>query len=294
MYFWRREKLYSTTTPYVVLDLEKIFSNFLTEAINCDFVYNCTILKIINKKHYKIITKSNEVLTKRIVDSRTPTIPGNNYLKQHFLGWFAKFDQVHNIKYPTIMDIDQSSPALCFTYIIPFSDKEALIELTYYSEDVYSQEHYEQTLKAYLSKRFPNLNYNIYKKESGVIPLVNFCSKNKSDYTNIGIRNGYLRASTGYSVFSSYFEISPNKLLKVLDNFLIKILWISPNFGGKIFTHFLKKISGEVLSNFMSYRPTFKNIFKAAYSMPLAIFLPFTFRKKGKLITNVKLGSNLE
>ena len=107
---------------------------------------------------------------------------------------------------PYLMDIDQSSPTLCFTYIIPFSDKEALVELTYYSKDVHSQEKYEDALKAYLASKFPNFNYNIYKKESGVIPLMNFYSKNLPSYINIGVRNGNLRASTGYSVFSSYFE----------------------------------------------------------------------------------------
>ena len=176
----------------------------------------------------------------------------------------------------------------------PFSDKEALVELTYYSKDVHTQEKYEDALKAYLASKFPNFNYNIYKKESGVIPLMNFYSKNLPSYINIGVRNGNLRASTGYSVFSSYFEKPPTCLLRILDGFLLKILWLSPKLGGKIFTHFLKNINGEVLSNFMSYDPSLKNIIKAAFHMPLLVFLPFIFKRKKNLITTTRIGISFE
>ena len=38
--FGKEKKLYTSNTRYVVLDLKKIFNNFLSQAFGCDFKYN--------------------------------------------------------------------------------------------------------------------------------------------------------------------------------------------------------------------------------------------------------------
>jgi len=285
-HFGDEVKIYDTRSPYQILDLEKIYEEFVSKSKGCDIFYNTDVKRVVKNKLFKVYSENKIIFAKNVHDSRLPKINNQNYLKQHFHGWFLKFSKGHGIKNPIIMDIDQVSKNLCFCYILPFSVDELLVEITFYSKDILSIHEYEKKLSNYLDRKFENQTYTVTKKESGVIPLISFQTQSIiNGYQCLGIRNGNLRASTGYSVFSSYLDMHQSKLLKILDQFLLKVLWISPHLGSRIFTHFLKRIDGDTLADFMGPCPKIRSIAKAAFSMPLLIFIRHLFKSKNQLTT---------
>ena len=284
--FGHEKKIYNSHTPYYLVDLKKTLEIFFDETINCDFFYNFNVKKIHERGLYKIIGQGEDILAIEIFDSRPPYLPKKGIIKQHFLGWYIYFEDKHNLKNPILMDIDPEQKDLCFTYVLPIDPQTLLTEVTFYSENILSTEQYEFLLKSYLQKNFSNNPYKIMKKEKGAIPLVNIRPEIKaSNYHCLGIRGGYLRASTGYSVISFLNQSRPTRFLQYLDSFLLKVLWRSPEKGHLIFTHFLKKINGETLANFMSDKPSLINIFRSAFSMPLSIFAFHLFKQKKGLQT---------
>lgn len=288
--FGEEVKSYETRIPYHILNLKQIFEDFQGKTQDCDFIFNSLIINVKREAKFIIDTGEMTFTAGKVFDSRAPKLESNNILRQHFLGWFVRFSSEHKISDPMLMDIDQESKDFCFTYIIPLSMNEALIELTYFGPQIFSKEQYEKTLKAYMDNKFKEMNYEVYNEESGAIPLLNIIPEFKvKDYHSLGIRNGYLRASTGYSVFQSLFEYRPNTLLQVMDEFLLKVLWISPDLGAKIFTIFLKKMNGDTLANFMSYRPSFFSILRAVLAMPKLIFIKHLFRSSNGLRSRLKL-----
>jgi len=85
-------------------------------------------------------------------------------------------------------------------YMLPDSDRTALLEHTLFSENLLSHEEYESALIKYLQQ----LNcgsYEICRKERGVIPMTAypFHQRNTRRVTYIGSAGGWTRPSTGYT-----------------------------------------------------------------------------------------------
>ncbi len=288
--FGKEVKSYESSTPYFIFDLDKIFDNFIHQSINCDFYYETTVDKINKSQNFKIITNNHTFTSPQIFDSRPPAFPSKNIMKQHFVGWFIQFEKEHSISCPVLMDIDLGETNFCFTYILPISMNVLLVERTYYSQEIYSTSHYESLLKEYIKKNFSNNPFKTLKKEKGVIPLISITAKNlNKNYTCLGVRGGYLRSSTGYSITSFVNGSKPSTVLKVLDQFLLKILWCSPKLGGFIFMHFLRNIDGNALASFMSDKPKPGSIFRAIKSMPFKIFIPHLFKLSKGLKTSLTI-----
>ena len=69
------------------------------------------------------------------------------------------------------MDIDEEQNHLCFTYVLPMDNKTALIEVTYYSENIFSHDHYEKKIKKYIDLNFSQNEFKIQKKKWAQFPL---------------------------------------------------------------------------------------------------------------------------
>ncbi len=284
-------KVYKTNTPYYVLDLDRIFNQFFEASKEHDFLFNTHIGEISKDPSLFIIsTPQGQLQADKIFDARPPRISNKCFLKQHFLGWYVNFESDHHLNAPILMDIDDKQSNFCFTYVLPMDKKTVLIEITYYSENVFSPEYYERYIHDYISKNFPQNGFVVQKKETGSIPLINI--KPIIDirgYECLGIRGGHLRASTGYSVISSTKEIRPTRLMRLLDSYLLKVLWRSPKLGNFIFIHFLKNINGSTMANFMSEKPGILNLLNAAKAMPLSVFLSHLIKSKNGLITTTTI-----
>ena len=122
---------------------------------------------------------------------------------QHFKGWFIQTNEkVFDPSKFTMMDFrlrwkDQTS----FIYVLPFSETEAMIEFTLFTDELIEDKDYEEKLKQYIHEFLKIKDYKIIEKEKGVIPMTDFpfYKKNKKSVTKIGTAGGWVKPSSGYA-----------------------------------------------------------------------------------------------
>lgn len=123
-------------------------------------------------------------------------------LQQHFIGWFVKTKElVFNPNLVTFMDFSVAQKGNTrFMYVLPFSETEALVEYTLFSQHLLTDAEYENPIKSYLEKRGAT-DYVITEKERGSIPMTcyKFWKRNSKHILNIGSAGGWTKASTGYT-----------------------------------------------------------------------------------------------
>ena len=175
----------------------------------------------------KNVHEKNEVFTgtttytgQYVYDSRvTDYFKGDKQaitIAQHFLGWIIRTKKpVFTPDSFTMMDFRENKPENCsFTYILPFDSKTALVEFTFFSEEVLPEKEYVELLENYI-KIMLGMEYEVLEKEAGVIPMTNypFENGNRNNYVKIGTGGGWVKPSTGYS-----FRNSQRYITKVLAN----------------------------------------------------------------------------
>ena len=131
-------------------------------------------------------------------------------LQQHFLGWFIKTEvPVFNSEEAIFMDfsIPQNGNTR-FMYVLPFSETEALVEYTLFSERLLEKNEYEEAIKNYIEKKY-NTPYTITDTEFGSIPMTcyPFHKNNTDTLFNIGIAGGWAKPSTGFTFYNTSKQI---------------------------------------------------------------------------------------
>ena len=138
-------------------------------------------------------------------------------LSQHFLGWVLKFeDEEFKEDEFTMMDFRDRMPGTCsFMYVLPFDKRTALVEFTFFSEDILQKEDYEEYIRSYLDKYHSNKKYSILEKEYGVIPMstFDFSKYHSGKIVKIGTGGGWVKPSSGYS-----FKITQRFIREVINN----------------------------------------------------------------------------
>jgi len=122
---------------------------------------------------------------------------------QRFRGWEVVFDEpVIDDTSATLMDfISTPSTDLRFLYSLHLSSHRLIINCTAFGQAAPADGYYEQQMGKYLRSRFKGGNYQIDRKEGGMIPmshrpLQRFWGER---VVNMGILGGDTRPSTGYT-----------------------------------------------------------------------------------------------
>jgi lycopene beta-cyclase len=257
------------------IDFYQHFLARLKNYANIDFVKD--EIEDLTEQHDKVIIKGKksaytglQVFDSRFDYKKLQEESKYPVLQQHFLGWFIKTDQsAFNAEIPTFMDfsIPQKGNTR-FMYVLPFSEREALVEYTLFSERVLEKSDYESAIKDYLLTIGVE-NYQITDVEQGNIPMTShdFTKENTHRILKIGIAGGWAKASTGYTFYSSVKKvkklvshIKDGKSLKVFgrksrfwfyDLLLLDILHKHNHQGGKIFESLFKKRRPQLLFKFL-------------------------------------------
>lgn len=126
----------------------------------------------------------------------------NYYLLQHFKGWVIETDEAcFNTGEATLMDfrVDQRV-GTTFVYVMPFTEKKALIEFTLFSNEQLKDEDYNEGLKQYISTYLGIGSYRITEEEFGIIPMTDFdFPATDGRIINIGTAGGQTKPSSGYT-----------------------------------------------------------------------------------------------
>lgn len=192
-------------------------------------------------------------------------------LKQHFKGWFIKTERpVFDETTMTLMDfsIPQNNDTR-FIYVLPFSDSEALIEMTVFSPDVYPDATYEDALRAYMSEHYNNIKFTVENTEKGSIPMTDalFSRLGTEGETLLGTAAGMVKASTGYAfkrITKDSRQLSEDLnerrkprwatskgRFRFYDRLLLGILTDEPLMGSVIFEHLFKKMPMTTIFRFL-------------------------------------------
>ena len=143
----------------------------------------------------------------------------HNYstLSQHFKGWFIKTEEaIFDPETFTMMDYRLKwNDSTSFTYILPFSPTEALIEFTLFNQILLNDEEYDQLLQEYIRKYLKVDQFMIEEVEKGIIPMSDFPfhHHHNENVTKIGTAGGWVRPSSGYS-----FKNADRYTTKIIEN----------------------------------------------------------------------------
>lgn len=127
------------------------------------------------------------------------------WVPQKFLGYRLRTrEPVFDPETCTLMDFSVSQRrGLRFVYVLPFSEREALVENVYLSDAEVSEDDHRSELTEYLSKVYglkPS-GYVVDGEERGYIPMTDYTfPRNLGERTySIGMLGGESRPSTGYT-----------------------------------------------------------------------------------------------
>ena len=225
-------------------------------------------------------------------------------LWQHFRGWFIETDEeVFDPGSAVLMDfsIDQQGETR-FMYVLPFSEKSALVELTYFSPRPLDKAVYDQEIEGYVAD-LAGQNYRIVNKEYGQIPMQQgvFQQTGQHGEINIGTLAGMAKPTTGFAfqrirkdsreLARAYFTGKKSRRMDETDRFAFYdslLLWIirnHPQAGKGIFTRLFQQTNMKLVLRFLDQQTNIWEEINIFARLPIPVFLKALFSKlSGKML----------
>lgn len=283
-------------TPYSYKTIRAI--DFYTEAKaqlnqkdNIYFIEE-RVSSVQEKEQVTVTTNKNSYTSTHVFDSRIPeefSTEANDSISiiQHFKGWIIKTESdVFDEDKVTMMDYRlKDGNQTTFTYVLPFSKREALVEFTYFTANTVDELVYDTYIKTYIKKYLKIDSYSILETEAGQIPMTNynFSKFNTKKITKIGTGGGWVKGSTGYS-----FKHTEKKIAIIIDNLktgripshglfrrkykfydkvFLKVLKDENHKGEWIFESFYAKNSVQTMFRFLDEESSFREELKIMMSL---------------------------
>ena len=137
------------------------------------------------------------------LDLQSGSATGPGFLLQHFHGQTVRSDKpVFHAGIATLMDFVESSPdGVHFLYVLPYDERTALVEDTWFSNQPGTVGSYEEAISAYLANRLDVVRYEVLHSETGAIPMDPrpIPRSDSLRVIDVGTRGGAARPSTGYA-----------------------------------------------------------------------------------------------
>lgn len=224
-------------------------------------------------------------------------------LWQHFKGIVVEFDNpVFDEKVARLMDFNvPQMGATAFMYLLPLTDKKALVEYTLFSPSILDESKYDEVLKAYMEEHYKGQAYQILHTEIGAIPMTSKkLTSNNGAVISIGTMGDAVKASTGYAFqfiqkqtqqivhqlkFNQYLNPSVHHTRhQFYDAVLLYILEHQKMAGDEIFARIFNKNTAATVFRFLSNTSNAMDDIRIMLSLPTSIFLPAAikviFRRK--------------
>jgi lycopene beta-cyclase len=250
-------------------------------------------------------TSFGRIRAKSIVDTRPKSLSdlGDTKLWQSFLGYEIECDEaVFDPKTAMLMDFyGANSEFVGFNYVLPQSDKRALIEFTVFARRPYIQEELVSRLDESAVQYLGAKNFTILRKESGLIPMglvtdsaLAQNSKTHPSYVHVGLTAGAARPATGYA-FQRIQEwaaqcakalsknglpikhVQDSFLLRKMDNIFLNVIRNNPELGPELFLDLFTKVDSRKLIRFLSDRGHLLDYLSIVKALPATPFLKDIF-----------------
>lgn len=227
-----------------------------------------------------------------------PIETDSSNLKQLFVGWRIKTQlDAFDSKKMTLMDFrTESSTPFDFFYILPFSEKEALIEYTAYSKKTISYDSLELHLKKYLQEKFSENPFEITYVEKGSIPMSTLLVSPpvSKKIIPIGTKAGWTKPSTGYTFHqiqtncqllvkrleenkTDQLTIKRKSRFKFYDTILLNIAHRWPEKLKYVFLNMFGTSSPDLIFRFLSEETSFWEELRILSKLKFSIFIKSLF-----------------
>ena len=290
---WNKASIYTSKkninlnlSPYNYKTIKAIdFYNYSKNKLKQNKQISFILDKVINvseAEHVTVKTEGNTFYATHVFDSRIPEEFLENSqdytsLIQHFKGYIIKTEnEVFDETKLTMMDYRlKDGKQTTFTYVLPFSKTEALVEFTYFTENLVDDKTYDKYIKTYIKEYLKIDKYIIRETETGQIPMTNFPFEkfNTKHITKIGTGGGWVKGSTGYSFKNTEKKVAKiieniktqktpsdnlfRKKYKFYDTVFLKVLKDENQKGEWIFQQFYNRNSAQTMFKFLDEESTF-------------------------------------
>ncbi len=215
------------------------------------------------------------------------------FLWQHFKGRLVEFEtEVFKPNIARLMDFNVSQHDYTgFMYLLPLSDKKALVEYTLFSPKLLEEQEYDNEIDSYLSREYNGKQYTISHTEMGAIPMTQYLiDKSIAPVYVIGTLGNAVKASTGYAFH--FIQEQTHQIANQLatgnvintevhttrhsfyDGILLYILQHKKMEGKEIFARIFEKNNASTIFKFLSNTSALLEDIKIMRSLPTRIFLP--------------------
>jgi lycopene beta-cyclase len=219
-------------------------------------------------------------------------------LLQHFKGWVIETEKpFFNPGTVTLMDFRvKQDNGTTFTYTLPFSETEALIEYTLFSDQLLGKDQYDKALKEYIGDILKIEKYRISDQEFGVIPMTNERFQfYKNGVYYIGTAGGQTKASSGYTF--QFIQKQSEQIVDYLisgkslqsmpaspqrfrfyDTVLLRLLAERKLGGDEIFSRLFQRNNASRIFRFLDNETSLKEDLKLISTLPVLPFLKAAMR----------------
>ena len=132
-----------------------------------------------------------------------PLTPNHRYLYQHFLGQIVETERpTFDPSLPHWFDFrTPQHKSMRFVYLLPLSERRALIEYTVFSDSLLPQAEYRAALQQYIATVLRTDAARVEDEEQGLIPMTDYPFPRRSGQhiLNIGTRGGRVKPSSGFA-----------------------------------------------------------------------------------------------
>jgi lycopene beta-cyclase len=214
-------------------------------------------------------------------------------LWQHFKGIVVEFETpVFDDTVARLMDFNvPQMDATAFMYLLPLTNKKALVEYTLFSPTILETAEYDLVLNAYMEAHYKGQAYNIVHTEQGAIPMTTKKMTSRTGHViSIGTMGDAVKASTGYAF--QFIQQQTQQLVQQIklnqsldasvhytrhqfyDAVLLYILEHKKMAGDEIFARIFKKNDAATVFKFLSNTSNLMEDIRIMLSLPTQIFLP--------------------
>ncbi|NGP76173.1 hypothetical protein G3570_05990 [Balneolaceae bacterium YR4-1] len=227
-------------------------------------------------------------------------------LIQSFLGYEIETpDTVFNSDSFMLMDFDNTyETGLAFMYVLPWTDKSALVEYTLFDSRIRKKDFFEKKVEVYLSNKYglKRIDYRVVRKEYGEIPMQDlpYVPWYSERVLNLGRSGGLTKPTTGYT-FTNIHEHSKEIVAELLnsgqpalpgrssfryrayDLWLLHILHENPYDALRIFEILFSKNKIDQIFKFLDEENALFEDFKIMGSLPYTPFFKAIWKSGDRL-----------
>lgn len=246
----------------------------------------------------RVVTDRGDIDARFVLDSRPEAArpqrrEGDVRLLQSFVGWRIRTeDPSFDPEVCTLMDfdVDASGGGVHFVYVLPFSEHDALVEDTFFSEAAVDAGVHEESLARWLERRGIE-DYEVIERERGVLPMSTerYEPAVSPRVVRIGIAGGLARPATGYAFLAiqRHARVLARALARetaprppdvraartlFLDRVFLSYLARHPERAPELFARMFERVPADTLARFLSEASQLRDDLQVMSALPA---LPF-------------------